>query len=105
MDGGATAMNRRTFVGNLVAVAAALHIGRVRRYGYMDVDRWFSEGHHGKCVLFNGVDITDRCSEFDDVKGYAVCFVHDSEGRPFVSPISPDELAKEILTGRIEVVG
>lgn len=42
-----------------------------RVYGYMDVDRWAAEGHRGKSVLCNGVDITDRCRSFDDRIGEA----------------------------------
>lgn len=80
-------------------MSSALRV--TRTYGPMDVDRWFNEGHAGKRVLCNGVDITDRCEFFDDRQGMAVCHVFGPEGHVIVDV---DDLRKETIYGRIEVV-
>lgn len=99
-------MKRRDFVtaltATLLGASSAIRLAVIGKYGPMDVDRWFAEGHFGKRVLCNGVDITDGCTFFDDVKGEAVRFVKDSSGN-FVMNI--DEPLKEMLRGRIEVIG
>ena len=42
------------------------------KLGQMTLQRWFDEGHFGKRVFLDGVDITDRCRSFDDQEGIAV---------------------------------
>lgn len=100
-------MNRRSFVGAVVALLSVprLAMAKQTKYGHMDTDRWFQEGHFGKRVFCDGIEITDRCREFDDVKGCAVCFVMDENSLNVIHPTRPDEALTECLHGRIEVRG
>ena len=69
-------------------------------YGRMNVDRWIAEGHMGKKRVFvNGVDVTDRCFEFDDEAGWAHCYTQ-------IPPVLNDTMndtRKEIVEGVVEV--
>lgn len=98
-------MNRRDAIKALIAVpaAAAGLTGAVQPcavFGFMTVERWHSEGHSGKRVLLNGVDVTDRCRWFDDRLDAAELYSHfppkaNETGRPIAS----------VVRGHIEVRG
>jgi hypothetical protein len=91
-------MNRREAMFSwLMALPMAM---RRQVFGPMPVDRWMSEGHYGKRVFCNGVEITDRCVFFDDERGYAECYRHNTLGKPWFDGV---DVAKEVIWGRIEV--
>ena len=94
-------LNRREAIAALIAVpaAAVLH---PTRYGLMTVRRWQAEGHVGKRVLLNGIDITNVCRWFNDETGEAECFVMGADGN-FIYRPEIDDVEKEIRTGVITV--
>jgi hypothetical protein len=80
-------MDRRSLLKTLIGVGAAsvaapsVHASK-HKYGFLDV-----KGHtaHSKTtgeflrVSVNGVDVTDRCCEADDIDGYVIVFCHDRQ--------------------------
>ena len=54
-------------------------------------------------VLVDGVDVTNRCQTADEEEGKAWCLKHDSEGKAFTDH-SIGEVAKEVLSGKIEII-
>lgn len=57
------------------------------RYGFVDVERHQTiRREHGIFlhVLVAGVDVTDRCKSFDDVRGRAYLYRLDAEGRRYL---------------------
>ena len=72
-----------------------------RKFGAVDVDRWRSLGLAGGRVLIGGVDITDRCTWFNDLNGLAECYLLDEFGHPYLLNGEP---AREQLEGRVEVI-
>jgi hypothetical protein len=53
-------------------------------------------------VRVDGVDITRRCYEADDERGFATCFRWNAEGKPYLDPTT-GEVARERLTGHVEI--
>lgn len=51
-------------------------------------------------VRVDGVDVTRRCYAADDQAGYADCFRHNADGRPY---LEGGQVAKERLTGQVVI--
>ncbi len=63
------------------------------------------EGDNGLYrVLLDGVDISTDCQVADDERGAAWCFLRDADGRIYQSPYRPDEVARELRRGRVEIL-
>jgi hypothetical protein len=82
-------MNRRAFVGGLVAAAAGVvaassaatttpprKYGRLTVQGHMAHKRATGEDLH---VFVDGVDVTENCFEADDTDGYVKVFCRDRD--------------------------
>ncbi len=50
----------------------------------------------------DGVEVSRRCYEADDVEGYALCFVEDKNGKLIVDPLSHAPKS-ERLTGNVVI--
>lgn len=54
-------------------------------------------------VWLDGVEVTSRCFEADEEKGYVLCYVEDEGGHHVFTDESKSELATEILTGAVKI--
>lgn len=69
------------------------------KLGLMTPETWIAQGHLGRRVLLDGVDVTDRCTRFDDIDGWA-------ELTPDPLELNDEgELDVEIHRGVVEVRG
>jgi len=93
-------MKRRAFLGAIAATPAitmSAPPSPTRRYGHVDYERWVKLGLRdcNARLFVNGNDVTDRCTEFDDVLGFAMCLLPAEHRRP--------HSYKERIDGRVEV--
>jgi len=77
----------------------------VKRFGFVDVDRWHALLSSGEIaersrVFCDGEDITHSCVWFDDDRGEAKVFIGQAPWRM----TETGEVASEIKHGTIEVI-
>ncbi len=71
------------------------------RVSLREEDPGYNPAVVGTCsILVDGKDVTSRCFTADDEKGIAMCYKHNSEGKPY---IDNEKIAEEILYGEIEI--
>lgn len=87
---------------SLIAPVVSL-VTRERRYGWMDVDRALAAGHLPAQITLDGVEVED-VTVVDDIAGYVVCFVRDSQTTCVVNPEEPDTLLTVRKYGRVRYV-
>jgi hypothetical protein len=103
-------MNRRRFIKLSAIGAAALALPvkalsaiGTRKYGRVSVHDSESERLARRCAAsVNGIDVTDRCFEANDIEGYALCYVEDGHGRSILND-DGTELVTERLTGNVRI--
>jgi len=60
--------------------------------------------HNVKAVLLDGVDVTARCIEADDVYGTVTLLILNDTGHPSKYLMDGDSIKKETLTGKVEII-
>lgn len=94
-------MNRRAFVklaGCVAGAVAALPlIGRSTKHGRIAASEFRAR------VSLDGVEITDRCYEANDIEGYALRYAQDAHGNYLFTDESRTELAREVVKGDIRI--
>jgi len=97
-------MTRRTFMGAIAAVAAALGLKATDdgKYGYIHVDQAYARGLGHSTVLLDGVDVSKECFACDDKAGIVWMYQRDSSGRLYLD--GPNHLAQIQRVGRVQFI-
>ena len=93
-------MTRRTFMGAIAAIAAALGMKSDETYGYIHVDEAIAQGLGHSTVLLDGVDVSKQCFACDDRAGM-VWLYKRKDGHNY---IENGKIAEEIRRGRVQFI-
>ena len=96
-------MNRRTFMGAIAAVAAALGLKSDEKYGYIHIDDALHRGLSASTVLLNGVDVSRQCYACDDRAGMVWLFKRNKDGQKYFDQTT-GAVAKEVRRGRVQFI-
>lgn len=61
-------------------------------------------GHGGRLrVLLDGVEVSNRCYYANEEDGRVDCYKHNAEGKPYIDPENPGDVARETLRGEVRI--